>query len=148
MSIDLRIINPSKKSYYITSDLAPVADHVAISLEEAQRAHYIAGLTPTLYPTNEKNTSQIVRLRPGGSAVVHVRYAVVARFKANPPIPGSIPPGKYVLQLDLRTENGFAAPAKDDDAKGRIVSLKTEPISFKIPPNVRNPPECKPPTKP
>jgi hypothetical protein len=142
MSIDLQITNLSKRSYYITSDLAPVRGRVATSLEEAQRGNYIVEWNPTRYPREGDKSHPVILLRPGHSSVLHIGYAVVARFKAAPSIDGTVPPGRYALQLDLRTENGFAEPAKDDDAKGRIVSLKTEPISFEVPANV-NPPECK-----
>jgi hypothetical protein len=143
MSIDLRITNVSKKSYFITSDMADVASRVATSLEEAHRGNYIVRYNPTRYPQDVDESHPIVSFLPGQSKVLHIQDGVVARFKASPSIGGTVPPGKYVLQLDLRSEDGFAMPSQDDDAKGRVVSLTTEPISFEIPPNVTNPPECK-----
>jgi hypothetical protein len=142
MTIDLRITNLSKKPYYTTSDLAPVSGRVATSLEEAQHGDYIVQWNPTRYPRDGDKSHPITRLRPGSSTVIHTGYTIVARFKSTPSIPGTVPPGKYVLQLDLRAEDGFAEPSQGDDAKGRVVALKTEPISFEIPTNV-NPPECK-----
>jgi hypothetical protein len=147
LSLDIRITNLSTKRYYVTSDFAPVAGRVATSLEEAQRGNYIVRFNPTRYP-KENESHPIVSLAPGQSRVLHIRYPVVASFKASPSIPGTVPPGKYGLQLDLRSEDGFAEPSQDDDTKGRVVFLKTEPISFEIRPNVTNPPECKSPTKP
>lgn len=145
LNLDIRITNVSKKSYFVTSDMEAVANRVATSLEEAQRGNYIVEWHPTRYPdpANDEKKVRPITLTPSHSAVVHIAYAIVARFKDNPSIPGTVPSGKYVLQLELRTENGFAEQRNDDEAKGRIVTLKTEPISFEIPPNVTNPPECK-----
>jgi len=143
LNLDIRITNVSKKSYFITSDMEAVANRVATSLEEAQRGNYIARFNPTRYPKEAEESHPIVSLAPGQSKILHIESVVVARFKASPSIGGTVPPGKYVLQLDLRSEDGFAESAPDDEAKGRVVFLKTELISFEIPPNVTNPPECK-----
>jgi hypothetical protein len=143
LELKIVITNVSKRAYHITSDLAPVAGRVAVNVAEAQRGHYIAEWNPTRYPKDENKNHPTVSIGPGHSTLLHIGYAVVARFNASPSIPGTVPPGRYVLQLDLRTEKGFAEGSIEDDAKGRIVSLKTEPISFWIPAKV-NPTECKP----
>lgn len=146
MNLDIQVTNISKQRYFLTSDVAPVAAHVAGSVEQAQNGVYVAEWYPTRYPKDTVESHTSLSLAPGRSTVLHIAYAVVARFKTSPSIPGTISPGKYVLQLDLKTENGFAESAQDDDTNGRVVSLKTEPIVFEIPQGVK-PEQCKSGTK-
>ncbi len=137
-SLDLKIeiVNSAQTSLFFASDMVPYTGRVAADADAAKAGHYIQEWTPSRYLTEPPPKAHMIEVKPGHSFALRVKYGVPARYRAAPPIAGTLPPGSYGLQLVLRPESPSSQPKRSGGRGVKLDSLTTEPVLFEIPQRV------------
>jgi hypothetical protein len=139
VSLDLRIkvVNSARTTLFFASDMVPYSGKVAKSTDAVRAGHYIQEWTPSRYLTEPPpRKAHRIEVKPGHSFVLRVKYGVPGRYRVTPPIAGTLPVGKYALQLRLQPED-LSRLARRSGTRGvELDSLTTEPVLFEIPQGV------------
>lgn len=135
LTLNIRITNSSRKSYYIMSDIVPLVGRVADSIESAHAGNYLNKWEAHLALGADRDyRAKRIWIKPAHSVVLHSAYGVPARYKTAPSIPGTVSPGSYALELVLHPK--VDPGGTGEDRKPRIDSFTTEPVMFEVPDQV------------
>lgn len=140
VSLDLRIgvVNSSERALLFAPGLVPYTGRVATSIEAAKKGRYVQEWTPSRYLTEPPAKARGVEVKPGHSFLLRIKYGVPARYRTTPKIPGTLPSGKYALQLVLRPKFQSARPGGSESSGSdtEVRSITTAPVLFEIPESV------------
>ncbi len=136
LDLEIQVTNNSERTIYIRSDMVQRFMRVATDLEAASQGMwmYESGGGMIVWDADHKFLPvQEIRILPGRSAILRVEGDVLARYKLDPPIPGTIPPGHYALQFMFQPEKGFPRFSHAD-----LKSLVVGPIALEVREDVRS----------
>ena len=133
MLLEVTAINSSSKSIYFRSDMDVVYWKMASSLKEACNGKFFQTISPTSYPGPNQKTGRKIRVKPGRSVVLRLWHSVFGRHDVTPEIPGSVPPGAYVLQVLLRPRMSPPEKERKRALREELKSITPEPFLFQVP---------------
>jgi hypothetical protein len=130
LDFEIQLFNTSKDTLFLRSDMVQRFIRVASDLEAARRGSYMyeSGGGMSVWSGDHKFPPvREIRVLPGRSVSLRVGGWVVARYKSDFSYPGTVPPGRYALQLLLQPEKEF--PRFDHP---ELKSLIVDPVAFEI----------------
>jgi len=144
LDLKIEVINSSRKPVYLRSDLIPLEDKIATSMEAAKSRKYLPAPlnSGSVYLRGDEIIQvHLKKVGPGCSVVIPISHCVSARYDAAFDVPQLPLPGTYALQLVF----GPTYIWKHSYIRGLIDSLTTEPFLFEVPQRVSpgNPSEQK-----
>jgi hypothetical protein len=130
LDLEIRVTNNSKGILYLRSDMVQSSIRVAPDLEAARRGSYMyesdSGMS--VWSGDHKFPPvREVRILPGRTAIFRVGSAVIAKYNPDFSLPGTVPPGRYALQVLLRPEKEFPHFNHPE-----LKSLTVDPMAFEI----------------
>jgi hypothetical protein len=139
LKLDVELQNILDRPIAFRDDLVPTVARVSRSFAAAEAGKFDYQDAWTRYAQSEPKI-QWREIAPGRSVTLHTTYALVARYKDEPSIPGTLPPGSYVAQLEFQPE--YQNVKGNRSTRTNVESFSTEPFAIKIPDSV-SPEQCK-----
>jgi hypothetical protein len=130
LDFEIQVTNNSKRALYMRSDMVQTFIRVASDLEAANQGNYLyeSGGGTAVWSADQKFPPvREIRILPGRSTMLRVSGNLIARYKADFSSPGTIPPGRYALQLMLTPEKEFPHFSHSE-----LKSLIIGPVAFEV----------------
>jgi len=149
LDIWLELKNKSKEPLIIGRFVPGAKGRVAVSAAAARDGRFLddhagfGGLpADESKPTfGDQPDERFVVLPPGKTYRTTVLYSVYLRYASGPPVPGTLPPGRYAVQLEIGlwplppvADEEMTALAKRWEGAGRLFTgpVTTNPVSFRV----------------